>query len=318
MEVINAETALNQDGLCQRCGDIDWDGMAHAIKHYPIGRPTGGQRFHVFYIDTRVDDNEDVLMASGCRFCRLLAAALQIHGLNTPGQLDCVHDDSSMVSIQMETMTPALAVTMDDVPQAYKKFSREYANIKSLDYESIKASLHNCERIHVDCKPDMLDKLPGFRLIDCYTRAIVPAQSTINGGNAPEVPDSARHGYHYVALSYVWGPRRDESRIGASGALENLPQTIDDGIRFCKALGYRYLWVDRYVSALSSCYAVARADHGSASTKKTSKRKPYRLRTWEGYTPLHSSLSSPQLAKTLSTVFQVLPTMPLPFLSSQR
>ncbi|KAF3053961.1 hypothetical protein E8E11_011977 [Didymella keratinophila] len=220
--------------------------MAHAIKHYPFGQPTSGQRLHVFYIDTRVDDSEEVLRASGCRFCRLLAEALQLHGLVTPGQLDCVHDGSPMASIQMETMTPALAVTIDDVPQAYRKFSMEYANISSLDYDSIKMSLQACEQAHVDCKPDALDNLPGFKLIDCHTRAIVPAQSTFNTSSVSKAFGSEQAGYHYVALSYVWGPKRDESRIGASGALENLPQTIDDSIRFCKALGYRFLWVDRY------------------------------------------------------------------------
>lgn len=250
MERSNNDLKLHEDGLCQRCAAIDWDAMAHAIKHYPIGQPTGGQRLHVFYIDIRVDDDEEVLRARGCRFCRLLAEALRIHGLLTPGQLDCVHDGSSMASIQMETMTPALAVTVDDVPKAYKKFSREYATMTSLDYDSIKASLHACEQVHVDCKPDVLDDLPGFRLIDCHTRTIVPAQSTATPNGVREGDGFTWPGYHYVALSYVWGLKRDESRIGVSGTLENLPQTIDDSIRLCKALSYRYLWVDRYVSAL--------------------------------------------------------------------
>lgn len=247
MEGRNNGLKLDEDGLCQRCATIDWDAMAHAIKHYPIGQATSGQRLHVFYIDTRVDDSEEMLRAIGCRFCRLLAEALRIHGLRIPGQLDCVHDGSSMASIQMETMTPALAVTVDDVTKAYEKFSKEYANMTSLDYGPIKASLHACEQAHVDCKPDVLDELPGFRLIDCHTRAIVPAQSTIIPSGVREDGGFTRLGYHYVALSYVWGLKRDESRISASGTLENLPQTIEDSIRLCKALSYRYLWVDRYV-----------------------------------------------------------------------
>jgi hypothetical protein len=177
----------------------------------------------------------------------------------------------------METMTLALAVTVDDLPKAYEKFSREYVNMTSLDYDSIKASLHACEQVHIDCKPDVLNNLLGFKLIDCHTWAIVPAQSTAPSSGIREDGGFTRPGYHYVALSYVWGLKRDESRIGASGTLENLPQTINDSIRLCKALSYCYLWVDRYVGALFiSCIAI-QTDKRSALTKQMLRRRRYRL-----------------------------------------
>lgn len=258
MEDFSNNSTLNKAGLCERCANIDWDEMAYAIEHYPIGRPTAGRRLHAFYIDTRIDDNEEVLRASGCRFCRLLAEAVRSHGLLIPGQLDCVHDGSSMASIEMESMVPALAVTLDDVAKAYQEFSQEYANIARLDYQSIKTSIHNCQHTHDDCKPDVLEDLPGFRLIDCQTRKIVPAQDTIRPSGDRGDPSSSQPGYHYVALSYVWGLKRDDCRIGASGALENLPQSIDDSIQLCGTLGYRYLWVDRYVGALVETGPVSR------------------------------------------------------------
>lgn len=250
MDVTNNQKNLTKDGLCKRCAGIEWDEMAHAIEHYPIDAPTGGQRLHAFYIDTQIDDNESILRGSGCRFCCLLAEAVRLHGLLTPGRLDCVYGGSLMASIDMESMVPALAVTLDDVTKAKQKFLKEYANIASLDYKSIKTSVHICGRTHDDCKPDVLDVLPGFRLIDCQSRRIVPAQETVKRNSAREDLGSSQPGYHYVALSYVWGSKRDESRVGPSGALENLPQSIDDSIQLCKALYYRYLWVDRYVGTL--------------------------------------------------------------------
>ncbi|KAH5710306.1 hypothetical protein HBI82_128910 [Parastagonospora nodorum] len=94
-----------------------------------------------------------------------------------------------------------------------------------------------------------------LNVIDCTTRHIV------------ELPN----GSQYVTLSYVWGkssggirrgtPRRPDSMLGSlrlAGTSMNedqdrssrlpskFPLTIEDSISVCKALDYRYLWVDRY------------------------------------------------------------------------
>ena len=112
-----------------------------------------------------------------------------------------------------------------------------------VDYESIKAGLRSCERDHPDCVPDVLGGLPGFRLIDCETRVVTAASAIKSHGTAEQ-----KSGYHYVALSYVWGSKPDESYVNEEGALESMPRTIDDSIELCRALGHKYLWVDRYVS----------------------------------------------------------------------
>jgi hypothetical protein len=49
----------------------------------------------------------------------------------------------------------------------------------------------------------------------------------------------------YLTLSYVWGIG-NEAPIADWGLLEELPRTVQDAIHVVKALGYRYLWVDRY------------------------------------------------------------------------
>ncbi|KAJ8118061.1 hypothetical protein OPT61_g886 [Boeremia exigua] len=204
-------------------------------------RSTPGQRAEVFDINTTISDTEKTLQDSPCRFCRLLSKALDVHALVSPGRLECMHDGSSMASIQMESMVSALAVSLDDVTRSEKKFSKEYANIEKIDYDLLKADILSCEQAHKGCTPDVLGDLPGFRLIDCDTKIIVAATTIKHQLATPQ-----QSGYHYVALSYVWGPKPDESRLNEKGALENLPRTIDDSIRLCRALGYRYLWVDRY------------------------------------------------------------------------
>ncbi|KAH6642102.1 heterokaryon incompatibility protein-domain-containing protein [Boeremia exigua] len=231
---------LDEDGLCKRCAAINWDEMAYIIeKHFPMLLKVPGERLRleVFDMATTISDSRAALTASPCRFCRLLARALAVHSLATPGQLECVHDGSSMVSIQMESMVSAFAVTLDDVAGGEKTFAAEYANIREIDYGLVKADMRACEQAHTGCAPDVLGELPGFRLIDCDTQIVVAASTTKGRGTA---------GYSYVALSYVWGPTPDESRLNERGALENLPATIGDSIKLCRSLGFRYLWVDRY------------------------------------------------------------------------
>lgn len=246
MTLVENRAELYEDGLCKRCATIDWDEMAHAVEHFPIRRLTPGQRLHVFHIDTTIQDTSDELLRFSCRFCRLLGEATITHHHLSPGELHCCHDGSSMVSIQVETLVSALAITLDDIAEARQKFWKEYATLKSIDFEAIKEQMDTCEHHHEECTPDLLGDLPGFRVIDCETKIIVPARSTIFTDDRR----STTANRNYVALSYVWGPKPDESYKGASGELENLPQTIDDAVRVTLALGYRYLWVDRYVSLL--------------------------------------------------------------------
>ncbi|KAH7070396.1 heterokaryon incompatibility protein-domain-containing protein, partial [Paraphoma chrysanthemicola] len=65
-------------------------------------------------------------------------------------------------------------------------------------------------------------------VIDCTSRSLV---------NLPS-------GECYFALSYVWGA--DHLKENETSLPNRLPQTIEDSITVCKALEFRYLWVDRY------------------------------------------------------------------------
>ena len=72
-------------------------------------------------------------------------------------------------------------------------------------------------------RPSTPEKL---KVIDCVERKI----------------DDAPPNCEYIALSYVWGANQE-----CPSLREKLPQTIEDSITTVLHLGYRYLWVDRYV-----------------------------------------------------------------------
>lgn len=90
--------------------------------------------------------------------------------------------------------------------------------------------LNECAVYHKQCTTHfkMQSTLVNLRLIDCTTRSIVLA------------PSDCR----FVALSYVWGKDQTLYALGS-----HLPQTLEDSLMVTLALGFRYLWVDRYVCA---------------------------------------------------------------------
>lgn len=99
-----------------------------------------------------------------------------------------------------------------------------------VNYAALRRLLSHCQVDHVDtCHPKSGVDLPGFKVIDCTSRTIVPAPAECK----------------YVALSYVWGlslPLEAQERSTAC-----YPATIEDSLKVTMELGFRYLWVDRYV-----------------------------------------------------------------------
>lgn len=98
------------------------------------------------------------------------------------------------------------------------------------DASQVKRWIIKCEREHkINCTidPKAQEYLRDLRVIDCESNTVVPA------------PTDCR----YVALSYVWGQQRS-----ASETLLDPPETIAHSIHFARELGYRYLWIDKYVS----------------------------------------------------------------------
>lgn len=112
-------------------------------------------------------------------------------------------------------------------------------NVNGIDYTVLRQWLDACRTHHTPeqqeshlnagiCSPAYRVPVPGFRLIDCLKRQVINA---LGGADL-----------QYVALSYVWGRSKP-----AELDLNALSPTIEDSLTVCVALGFRYLWVDRYV-----------------------------------------------------------------------
>ncbi|KAF1850740.1 HET-domain-containing protein [Cucurbitaria berberidis CBS 394.84] len=113
-------------------------------------------------------------------------------------------------------------------PGAERLFARDIQSDK-INWAAVKQWLQYCDTEHEDsCGSVKMMQLPGFRVIDCTTRRIV------------EAPKECK----FVALSYVWG---SDSSPGLRLKLPTkVPLLIEDAITCTKAIGLRYLWIDRY------------------------------------------------------------------------
>lgn len=95
--------------------------------------------------------------------------------------------------------------------------------------------INNCKEHHsARCTGKSLSPVvPGMKLIDCETRQVKLADSTMQ----------------WVALSYVWGRQTTRSYAVNSGnhqLPDQMPATVKDAVTVTKLLGYRYLWIDKY------------------------------------------------------------------------
>ncbi|CAN9426499.1 unnamed protein product [Alternaria alternata] len=95
--------------------------------------------------------------------------------------------------------------------------------------------LNYCIRYHRLLCPSEPLPVHSVKVIDCTTLQIKD-----HNGNTP-----------YVSLSYVWGKSKDVCEpIETDGGHKTLPQllppVIRDSIQVTKALGFQYLWVDKF------------------------------------------------------------------------
>lgn len=105
--------------------------------------------------------------------------------------------------------------------------------INQIDYHLLSRWLQYCDDHHFhSCRRIKENGVPGFKAINCIKRCV-------------EILDPCET--DYTALSYVWG-----SPTAAHDETSDFPPTVEDSIAVTIALGYQYLWVDRYVSSSSS------------------------------------------------------------------
>jgi hypothetical protein len=118
------------------------------------------------------------------------------------------------------------------VPQLEGENFARFLKADSIDFDILLGWLRRCQDEHRGtCDVRTSPGVPFLKLIDCYTRRIVPASTN-----------------QYLALSYTWGPK--SKSVGEDNNLgflpDNLPDTIEDAITVTRNLGFQYLWIDRY------------------------------------------------------------------------
>lgn len=98
-----------------------------------------------------------------------------------------------------------------------------------IDFDIFRELMRHCDRNHKVCHRNESQNVVGLRVIDVQTQTVIRAPDNCN----------------YLALSYVWGKPTDSD---LSDDLRKPPLVIEDAISVTRTLGYKYLWVDRYVS----------------------------------------------------------------------
>lgn len=101
------------------------------------------------------------------------------------------------------------------------------------DFGLVRSWLDECNRMHGEsCRLRNRTYVRNLKVIDCSKRTIISVP--------PDCP--------YVALSYVWGPPSAQPSLKGLDLPSLLPQTIEDSINVTRELGFKHIWIDRYVS----------------------------------------------------------------------
>jgi hypothetical protein len=234
-------TDIDSDGLCQTCSSIPWQRLPNSMVN-------GKSILPKIYHTTRA------LQTSACRVCRFLgdvivSTELILFNSEPPYQLElCGYTSAADETIGVLRFTKTHPsnlwpsgkdshIIVTQKPSILKKPPSKNLLLGGCPLELIRMKISECEMNHVDsCSLFRSDTLRALKVLDCERKEIV----------------SAPPGCRYVALSYVWGPRQSLDNFDDVSKLDVLPKTVSDSCLVARSLGYKYLWVDRYVSNLRS------------------------------------------------------------------
>ena len=214
--------------MCERCSTIPWDQLANG---YP------DQELFV------LSETAEELQTSSCRICRLLGAALVTNNFRSVStrlewradQFRCGNRVGNILfcyklPLDDELKSPTLTVTVEK-PAEIQKILLGMNASERVDMDKVRNWVGKCQNAHKRCSAGVQLPLNNLRVIDCLKKRVVPAPV-----------DCA-----FVALSYVWGSPHNTGEHKAYNLLSNVPSTVEDSIKITQSLGYRYLWIDKYV-----------------------------------------------------------------------
>jgi hypothetical protein len=237
----DSDDTIEKASLCKECRQVDWDSLVEDLQRK-------------FGVSTKVlrtiGAEHEPLATSSCKICGILS---------TLRPQSCDATTWFIQAIALEAflnhdgviLTAKLYPYPPRGPLMPKMFSGKFLVAidrdgcssrtkapRSIDYKKLKELTRRCEENHRTCELYIsLHQFAGLRVIDVSSRMVI------------EAPKSCQ----YVALSYVWGKQQFES---PDTDLEQFPPLIEDSISVTLSMGYRYLWVDKYVSPVNMNYII--------------------------------------------------------------
>jgi hypothetical protein len=248
------------DRICYECSKIPWDTLfGPEIRREPEIGVWYDPVFHRSKVDQKAE----------CRICRFFAKVLKecVRGTENGRRFEITHYYAADLGLDLPSAflevelsagagpdyyggvvlacQPTSQVTRKVLEKAFSRyaFPKDLPTVKKplldpgqslypagVNAALLKSWLDICIEKHGHrCRPRPTDGLKDLKVMDCEHRRIVPA------------PPACR----YAALSYVWG--QEGKKVGSTNTREIIPKTVEDAIETTLLLGYRYLWVDRYV-----------------------------------------------------------------------
>jgi hypothetical protein len=227
--------------VCNRCAVVPWRSMASGDNSFKLVVPESIYQ----------------LQQSQCSVCQLLGHFFHLrttpypteHPMSRPTQLYDLPGPWVMESDDLCTKMPVpwprpravqLVVSDTDLYESSDTFPRLMP--RAFSPSQVQAWISSCQEKHTDrCSPMLRPNLRDLKVIDCTQAKVIDAPAECQ----------------YTALSYVWGKENNTSQGHSSNDLLRAPQTIVDAMIVTRELGYRYLWVDRYVRMTHIAYFAA-------------------------------------------------------------
>jgi hypothetical protein len=181
------------------------------------------------------------LLLSSCRICKTFGKAISVTRCDSAkfdvtidwyGTVDFKCNNGMLYEVYPGNYWPQIRYVEGELATA-DTYTLHLAD--KMDTDMVEHWLRECKDTHDDCSPEQQSFPHGVKVIDCSRRRVV---------QAPE-------GCAYVALSYVWGKAHSQVNSHSRDMAMGFPQTIEDSIEVTRHLGYRYLWVDRYVCMMA-------------------------------------------------------------------
>jgi len=118
-------------------------------------------------------------------------------------------------------------------PRAETILKSHKVNPLSINYGQIQSWIEYCQDNHGKvCPSTPRTTIRNLKLLDCVSHDVVDARGP--------------YSHKYAALSYVWGQSASAQEVPFGSNSNALPLTVKDAVAVARALGYRYLWIDRY------------------------------------------------------------------------